>query len=225
MDADFAKLKYPLPTPGRQRLLNHRLWKMFSGKKERIGKGTWKILFVLLLIMIAGCMVSPKEKAGGILQKDKLHRIKRVAVLPFYNLSDRLDAEVIVTNLFIDEIVHDHRFQVVKYGDIQEFLWQQKVQSTDTVTKETLKDLADRFSVDGVVLGTINTYREWSPDLKEPAIAEISARLVDCETGQTVWFGREKRTGQDERTVFDFGEIKFCSQLARRIAKDFFTVF
>jgi hypothetical protein len=56
-------------------------------------------------------------------------------------------------------------------------------------------------------------------------MVEISARLVDCETGQTVWFGREKRTGQDERTIFDFGEIKFCSQLARRVAKDFFTGF
>ena len=141
-------------------------------------------------------MVSPKKKAGSILQKDKLHRIKRVAVLPFYNLSDRLDAEVIVTNLFINEIMHDNRFSVVKYGDIQEFLWQQKVRSTDTVTKETLKGLADRFSVEGVILGTINTYREWNPDKKDPAIVEISARFVDCETGQTVWFGREKRTGR-----------------------------
>jgi len=173
--------------------------------------------------MIAGCMVSPKEKAGCILQKDKLHRIKRVAVLPFYNLSDRLDAEVIVTNLFIDEIGHGHRFSVVKYGDIQEFLWQQKVQSTDTMTKDILKGLADRFSVEGVILGTINTYREWEPDKKDPAIVEISARFVDCETGQTVWFGRERKTGQDERTIFDFGEIKFCSQLARMVAKDFLT--
>jgi len=198
---------------------------MVSREKGCVDKRVLRALLVSFLVMIAGCMASPKERDGRILQKDNLHRIKRVAVLPFYNLSERLDAEVIVTSLFIDEIVHDHRFSVVKYGDVQDFLWKQKVQSTDTVTSETLKGLADTFSVQGVIVGTINTYREWAPDRKEPAMVEISARLVDCETGQTVWFGREKRTGQDERTIFDFGEIKFCSQLARRVAKDFFTGF
>ncbi|MEW5800838.1 MAG: GNA1162 family protein [bacterium] len=196
-------------------------WRGDNGNGCRMTRIGGILLVLFLIVAAGGCTGSPKGKASAVLQMERVQRIKRIAVLPFYNLSERLDAEIIVTNLFISEIANERRFSVVKYGDVQEFLWQHNVQSTETITKEVVKELVDRFSVEGVILGTINQYREWSPDGKEPAVVEISARLVDCENGQTVWFGRETRTGRDAVKVFDIGEIRFCSQLTVNVARDF----
>ncbi|MEW6380642.1 MAG: hypothetical protein AB1611_13690 [bacterium] len=193
------------------------------------GKGTWRIAIVPLLVIligIAGCTAFSPKQAAVAVRKEKLRRIKRIAVLPFNNLSDRLDAEVMVTNLLISEISRDGKLSAVKYGDVHEFLLQQKIQSTETVTREILKGLVEKFSVDGVMLGTITAYREWNPDRSgDPPMVEISARLVDCETGKTLWFSRGKRTGQDERLIFDIGETRFCSQLAQKVVKDFVKAF
>jgi len=183
-------------------------------------------LWVILLMPLAGMILFgciPSSGKGEIFRrKEPLSRIKRIAVVPFDNLSDRLDAEVLVTTIFIGEINHGRRFSVLKYGDIREFLLKEGILSTEMFTQETLHSLAQTFSIDGVILGTIVNYREWNPDKgKEPAMIHISARLLDCENGRIIWFGQDERTGWDERIFFDIGETVFCSQLVRKIARKF----
>ena len=186
----------------------------------RLRYGIW-IFLPVFFIFLTGCIHYPK-KGEPLLRDKSLSGIKRIAVLPFYNLSDRVDAEVLVTNIYIGEIVNDQGYSTVKYGDIREFLLKHKIRSTETITRETLQRLADTFFVDGVMLGSILTYREWDPhNDKEPAVVDLSVRLLDCESGRIIWCGREKRTGWDERKVFDIGEVVFCSQLVEKTAKSF----
>jgi len=184
----------------------------------------WTIIIIVAMGAVAGCgVLRPREQTAVAVHRDRLRQIKRIVVLPFYNLSERVDAEIIVGNILISELSRSGRFSPVKYGDVQEFLRQQKIQSTETATTELLKALRDRFSAQAVMLGTIITYREWSPERgdKQPAMVEISARLLDCETGQTLWFARQKRDGQREKIIFDFGESRFCSQLVQKVVREF----
>jgi len=189
----------------KRKIMNHRLWIILPG------------FFILMM----GCMHS-LERGKPFVREKALSGIKRIAVLPFYNLSDRVDAEVLVTNIYIGEVVNDQRYATVKYGDIREFLLKHRILTTETITREILQRLADTFFVDGVMLGTIFTYQEWDPDNeKEPAVVDVSVRLLECESGRIIWCGREKRTGWDERKVFDIGEVVFCSQLVQKTAQNF----
>lgn len=182
----------------------------------------WVILLIPLTAMILIGCISSSRRGEIFRRKDALSRIKRIAVVPFDNLSDRLDAEVLVTTIFIGEIDHGQRFSVLKYGDIREFLLNEGILSTEMFTREILHNLAQTFSIDGIMLGTIINYREWNPDKgKEPAMIHISARLLDCENGRIIWFGQDERTGWDERIFFDIGETVFCSQLVQKTARKF----
>jgi TolB-like protein len=193
---------------------------------RRTSRGIRHTLWIRLLIplsamILSGCISSPGRREI-FLRKDALPQIKRIAVIPFDNLSDRLDAEVLVTTIFIGEIDHSQRFSVLKYGDIREFLLEKGIRSTEMFTQEILHSLAQSFSIDGVMLGTIMNYREWNPDRgKEPAMIHISARLLDCESGRIIWCGQDERTGWDERIFFDIGETVFCSQLVQKTARKF----
>lgn len=191
--------------------------------RGKMGKSFfWISLAPLLLINFFSCRAPyPLARNGAEKRNVALSRMKCIVVLPFYNLSERVDAEVLTTNIFIGEITNDKHFSTVKYGDIRSFLLEQKIRSTDTIDRETLQLIANEFKADGIMLGTINTYTEWNPDKeKEPAVVDISVRIVDCRNGRILWFDRKRRTSWDEQLFFDFGERVFCSQLVQLTARE-----
>lgn len=180
----------------------------------------FSLFFLVMITTLNGCSFLPKNR-NSMAKKDALAEIKRIAVFPFYNLSDRIDAEVLATNIFIGEILKTKRYSVIKYGDIRNFLLKQRIRSTETISYETMQSLASTLSVDAVMLGTINDYREWAPNAQKPSLVDISARIVDCASGRIIWFSRDKRTGWDGRKIFDIGEEIFCSRLVQKIAQNF----
>ena len=75
------------------------------------------------LVIAAGCAANksvgaPAETGTGA---------KRVAVLPFNNISGKRDAGEIVTNIFLTELFKSGKFSVEEPGNIMQFMIQEKV--------------------------------------------------------------------------------------------------
>ena len=49
------------------------------------------------------------------------HKVKKVAVLPFKNISDRREAGKIISNIFIQELFNSAMYSVEDMGNIRDF--------------------------------------------------------------------------------------------------------
>jgi TolB-like protein len=146
---------------------------------------------------------------------------KRVAVLPFENLSERKGAGRIVTDVFITALVRSGRYDVVEPGTVSEALVAIGVAPYGTIDLETLADLRQRLEADAVILGTVFNYSE---GLKRTATTSpevaFDARMLDAGNGRILWLAEQTRNGDDSQIVLHFGKIRAVVPLILRIADE-----
>ncbi len=172
------------------------------------------IFSIFLLYM--GCLVPANNSV--FLNKDKTAKVKSIAVLPFYNLSEVLNAETIIANIIMSELVSTQIFNVVKYGDVKELLLKQKISSVSMTDIDTLHLIRKRLKADAIIMGTIYRYEE--PQEKEgdrfSSLIDINVCLLDTKSGQIIWQEGLIETGSSKGYLFDRMEVYPCFGLARK---------
>lgn len=146
---------------------------------------------------------------------------KRVAVLPFENLSDRKGAGRIVTDVFVAALVRSRRFDIVEPGTVSEALLAMGAAPYGNIDLETLAALRQLIEADAVILGTVFTYSE---GLKRTATTSpevaFDARMLDAESGRILWLAEQTRNGDDSQIALHFGKIRAVVPLILRVADE-----
>src|SRR3989338_3193547 len=173
-------------------------------------------LFLISLLLIAGCTVSAKP----VQPSDAGKKRKKIAVLPFYNMSGQKDAGKIVANVFVTEMFKSGRFRVEEPGNVVQFMIQERMDTIGEIEIERLKILGKRLSVDAVVVGTVEEFDDGRGGAYPSPIVSITARMIDSNSGQLIWSAQNKKKGDDYIIIFDFGEIRSVTTLTQKVVKE-----
>lgn len=165
-------------------------------------------------------------KQNNFLNKEALKNINSVAVLPFHNLSESLNASVIMSNILIAELVRSDKFRVVKYGDVRDFFLQRWLTSVSTVDVETLRALRQEFKVDIVIIGTVLRYedgrgitkRDRERRMHVPSIA-ISITVLDTRSGRILGKGEFMERGSAKGYLLTNKHRQDAFALAQKLAQ------
>ena len=142
--------------------------------------------------------------------------IQKIAVLPFYNISGRKDAGILIAEAYVTELFKSGNFEVEEPGNVRHFMIQERVKVVGELEIEKIQLLGKRLKVDAVLVGTVE---EYTGSLKNNVVA-VSARLIKTGTGETVWMNHRRKKGDDYTVVFDFGEIRSVSKLAHKVVSE-----
>ncbi|MDH4227927.1 MAG: CsgG/HfaB family protein [Deltaproteobacteria bacterium] len=143
---------------------------------------------------------------------------KKIAVLPFMNMTKNSSASDVVTDAYITAFFSDGKYAVEEPGNIRHFLMQEQVSTVGEMDLDKLVLLGRRMNVDAVVFGHVDQF-ETGLVYGTPVVG-IYARMVDVSTGKLVWADQRMGRGDDYILVFEFGMIRTPVALANRVVEE-----
>lgn len=163
------------------------------------------VSIMMFVLFITGCSgvkskvyVNPNTNFGFI---------KRVAVLPFENLTSDRFADKKVRDVFVTSLLSTEVIDVPELGEVLKALESQGIATPEAVTGDVAKSLGQILGVQGLVLGTVEEYsvnRTMSGSFPEIA---ITLRMIDAKTGNIIWsVSHTEKGGRILPTVFGIGE-------------------
>lgn len=125
--------------------------------------------------------------------------VRRVMILPFNETHDVQSSSDPLREAFLNELVKIQRFEVVplpsvasEHEEIHTSLVRGKLSTDALVT------LSQRYQIDGVLIGTVSSYRPYPP-----MRLGLRVQLVSLHSGRTVWAAEGLFDANDARTRED----------------------
>ncbi|MBI5599498.1 MAG: hypothetical protein HY890_07145 [Deltaproteobacteria bacterium] len=145
--------------------------------------------------------------------------LKKIAVLPFNNLSGRKDAGRIFTDTYVTEIFRSGRYRVEETGNILQFMIQERIDTIGEMELERISILGKRLKADGVLVGAVEEFDDGRSGGGVPTVS-VSARLIDSATGRVVWSEQWRRRGDEYIIIFDIGAVRSVTALAQKVVRE-----
>jgi TolB-like protein len=152
-------------------------------------------------------------------ERADLGAVKTVAVLPFENVTnDKLCAER-VQKIFITELLNQSAFQLVEPGQVTRALRKDGL-DPGALTPDDIKRLGDGLKAQALFLGAVLEYDEGRTAAVPSPKVKILLRLVDTQTGTTLWSVSRTRAGASMASrLFGIGG-KPASSVAEDLIRD-----
>jgi TolB-like protein len=127
--------------------------------------------------------------------------IKKVAVIPFDNLTSDRTAGEKVTDIFVTELLAHKLFSVIEYGEVTKALKEKGLEGLKGLSSEQAKVLGRTLGVDGFILGTVNIYgvSRAGSSLEYPKVT-FSVRMLEAPSGILLW----KATGRGDGLTWTY---------------------
>ncbi|MFN7943446.1 MAG: hypothetical protein U0X73_17775 [Thermoanaerobaculia bacterium] len=169
------------------------------------------------VFLIAGC--ASKGRTEFTHPGADLGAIRSVAVLPFSTLTqDRTDAQK-VQRVFLVELLALGAVDVVEPGEVAKLFAAEHLDSTDALAPADLQRIGKTLGANGLFLGTVVDFTETrTGSVPAPEVA-IQLRLVETESGKTLWTSSQTRSGASAKArLFGFGGASL-TETARRLMR------
>ena len=144
------------------------------------------ILIMFFSVLLMGC--ASTIDSG---QKQHAHLFnEEILLVPFTNATNDENASIAITELMDNQLtqygVQVERFEEI--GNAQQFL------AISQKTESEYLRIAKHKNIRYLILGAVIEYR-YKVDLDADPTVTITARILDSETGKTVWNGSANNTG------------------------------
>ena len=149
-----------------------------------------RTILSLLLLAAVGC--------GGATQyrhpRADLGALKTVGVLPFTSMTGEPGVAEKVQALFTIELLGANAFDVVEPGRMTKTLRDASAGPAPELTPDDIKKIGKEVNAQALFIGTIVEFAETQGSVNAPHVT-IQLKLVETETGATVWAATETRGG------------------------------
>lgn len=177
-----------------------------------------KLVLILLLLTMAGC---GGQVVRYINPEANFSYIRKVAILPFNNLTnDRYAGEKVRAALTVD-LLSRMTFDVMEQGEVSKVLTL-VMRATGAeegmvleLDKETLKLLGERLGVQAVILGSVDDY-EYK---RTGGVVSVSVRMLDTSSGLILWQAKATATGSSFGRKMLGLDSKDASTLTRKAVR------
>jgi hypothetical protein len=141
-----------------------------------------------------------------------------VAPLPFYNMSERKNAEEIVMLHFVNALLRQGDFIVIEPGLIRQQLLHARIILYKGVSLSDAYYLATSLDTDLILAGRVTDYQDISAEGGNPVV-NFSVTAIENKSRKVVWASESQNQGNDAVLFFDFGKLNTASALASEMAR------
>lgn len=174
-------------------------------------------LLMIFVLALAGCGSAGTTKY--IHPNADLASLKKVAVLPFENVTQDRTAGDKIQKIFLVELLSLEVFDVVEPGHVTKTLRAERVESVDALSPADIQRLGQALAADAVFIGTVVDFEESRSGTTPAPNVTLQLRLVETQTGATVWSASKTRSGLKASTrLFGVGG-ESLTQAARVVVR------
>lgn len=151
------------------------------------------LALVLALSMgAAGCRSA--QQTQYLHPNADLGTIHKVAVLPFENVTEDRTAGEKITRIFFVELLALEVFDVSEPGQAVKIMRAQPGGSVEALGQADLQRIAKELGVDGLFVGSVVDFGETRSGSSQDPRVTIQLRLVEAQTGTTIWSASRTRS-------------------------------
>lgn len=186
------------------------------------------LLAFALLAAAGGCAGPGRFYVNG---EADMAFYKKVAVLPFSNLTNDRFAGERVTRMFVTELVIAERFQVADPGELRAILERTGgLPGMDgTYDPKKLKEAAAEVGANGLIRGAVSEYQMLGASATPRPSLAFDVEMVDLSTGNVVWKASISKRGKGRVPVLGGGTATLsrlteeaCREVVERIDREAF---
>ena len=141
-----------------------------------------------------------------------------MAVLPFFNRSERKYAGEIIALHFVREMLKYENFHIAEPGMIREAFLKFRVIMNDGISLENAERMFSRLNVDFILTGTVADYEDYQGTYGAPKV-DFSIFLIARKSREVVWTSKSHNSGSDGVVFFDLGKINTAHSMASEMVK------
>ncbi len=172
------------------------------------------LIFISLLFFLNGC-----APGNYIRSNAKISNIKKIAVLPFENLTTNQYADEKLRGAVIIELL-SKGFEVIEPGEVSTVLSDLGLRSIKSLTVSDMQLIGESLGVKAIMKGTVNTYGiSKGISVSYPEVS-LNLMLHDTTSGKIMWYVWNTTGGADFWTRHFGAEGKTLDETARKVVKN-----
>ena len=173
------------------------------------------------LFSLASCAFHDRPNIMKMAELPNQGKICRIAVLPFSNQTGYPLADTIFYRVFVAELLENGHYLISQEGDVRKIYRQMRVIVGQSPDIEQVRALAGRLGAQLIISGSVLEMRDKTKYGRklDPTMGVI-IRIMDGESGRTLWTTFVRREGKEYRKILHFGVIHTVSALAARVSDE-----
>lgn len=149
------------------------------------------MLAAALLLAAGGC----GSGASQFIRDDvDLSFVRRVAVYPFYNLSQDVFGGQRVQSVFLTELLARGAVEVVDRGEMLAAIAELKLPPDSVLSPEQVVTLGGRLGAEGIFFGSVEEYGA-ERGAGQVQVVTATYQLCEAQTGRVVWSSQARTDG------------------------------
>lgn len=155
---------------------------------------TLRSLCILGVMFLVAC--SGMKPTVFVNKQYNFNFLEKVAVVPFENLSNDQGAGARITHIFLTELLATESFDIAEPGEVSKITQRYVGSGGSALTRDQIAEIGKTLGVQGIILGSVNVTSGSRAGGSTTAEMTIVARMVETETGQTVWSATNTEGGR-----------------------------
>lgn len=140
-----------------------------------------------------------------------------IAVVPFFNKSDRKYAGEIIALHLIRNLMVPRNFEIVEPGIVRQELLRFRIIMSDGVSLPDTETILNAVNADLVLNGEVLDYQDY-PGPEGNAKVDFSVLFIERKTRKVVYSSYSQNTGNDGVLFFDWGKVNTAHAMASQMA-------
>jgi len=141
-----------------------------------------------------------------------------VAVMPFYNLSERKFAGDIMALHFVQQLQAHENWRVIEPGVVRQALLKARAIMADGISLADAGSIARLLGVDLILSGKVMDYQDFQGAAAKPKV-DFSAEMFEKQSREVVWAVQSYNRGDDGVFFFDWGKVNTAYRMASQMVQ------